>query len=308
MRLDRLAVERDQARPVTVELETEDAGVRGVDQAQPQALAGAHRKNLGDPPVHRDGVADPAVVARVHEAAEIAADLGIGQEAPVVEHPGDVAVDPDRLPLLDDQRAVQAAPDLLEAALVRVVPVGPGIGQVERVDEGRAGRDRGLGEMRHAVHGIGHPQPMPVHGGLLLEPVLDHDPQALALTHPDLGARHRAVVRPDGGLRVSAPDEGRAAEPRDQTIARARVSPAGPGRQRRCRRRCAAAHQERTTRECWSKGDLHGGPLTFEMAEDGRARARPGETYASDPQAETVAPVPAGRIRRQPGVRSFGGP
>ena len=46
VRLDRLAVERDHDRPVALELEPEDAGVGGVDQAQADALAGAHREIL----------------------------------------------------------------------------------------------------------------------------------------------------------------------------------------------------------------------------------------------------------------------
>ena len=158
VRLDGLTVERDHHRPVVLELEREDPRVGGVDQPQPQPLAGAHREGLQDAAVDRDGVADPAVVARIHEVAEVVADLGVRQQAPVVEHPGHVAVDLDRLPLLDDQRPVQAAPDLLEAALMRVVPVGAGVGDVELVDEGLAGRDRLLRQMRHAVHGVRHAQ------------------------------------------------------------------------------------------------------------------------------------------------------
>ena len=95
-------------------------------------------EGLGDAAVDRDGVADPAVVARVMQVAEVVADLGVRQQTPVVEHPGHVAVDLDRLALLDDQRPVEAAADLLEAALVRVVPVGAGVGDVELVDEGLA--------------------------------------------------------------------------------------------------------------------------------------------------------------------------
>ena len=149
-------------------------------------------------------------MAAVHEVAEVVADLGVRQQAPVVEHPGDVAVDLDRLPLLDDQRAVEAAPDLLEAALVRVVPVGAGVGDVELVDEGLARCDRRLGQMRHAVHGVRHAQAVPVDGGLLGEPVLDGDLDALALAQPDLRARDHAVVGPDRGLGIGRADEVRA--------------------------------------------------------------------------------------------------
>ena len=207
VRLDRLAVERNYRRPMVLELEPEDPRIGGVDQTQAHALAGAHREGLQDAAVDRDRVADPAIVAAVHEVAEIVADLSVRQQAPVVEHPGHVAVDLDRLPLLDDQRAVEAAADLLEAALVRVVPVGAGVGHVELVDEGLAGCDRLLGQMRHAVHGVRHAQAVPVDGRLLGELVLDRDAETLALTDPDLRARNRAVVGPDGGLGVRGADE-----------------------------------------------------------------------------------------------------
>ena len=93
---DGLTVERDHRRPVVLELEREDARVGGVDQPQPQPLARPHREGLGDAAIDRDGVADPAVVARIHEVAEVVADLGVRQQTPVVEDPGDVAIDLDR--------------------------------------------------------------------------------------------------------------------------------------------------------------------------------------------------------------------
>jgi hypothetical protein len=157
MRLDRLAIERHDRRPMVLELQPEDPRIGSIDQTEAQSLAGAHREALQDAPVDRDRVADPAIVAAVHEAAEVVADLGVWQQTPVVQHPRDVPVDLDRLALLDDQRPIQAAPDLLEAALVRVVPVSPGVGDVELVDEGLARRDRTLGQVRHAVHGVRHP-------------------------------------------------------------------------------------------------------------------------------------------------------
>ena len=215
---------------MVLELEREDPRVGGVDQTQPQPLAGAHREGLQDAAVDRDRVADPAVVARIHGVAEVVADLGVRQQAPVVEDPGHVAVDLDRLPLLDDQRAVQAPPDLLEAALMRVVPVGAGIGDVELVDEGLAGRDRRLGQVRHAVHGVRHPHAVPMDGRLLLELVLDGDAQTLALPNPDLRARDRAVVGPDGGLGYERADEVRPPRTGDQTKVCDRAGPSAPRR------------------------------------------------------------------------------
>ena len=170
----------------------------------------------------------------VHEVAEVVADLSVRQQAPVIEHPGDVAVDLDRLALLDDQRAVEAAPDLLEAALMRVVPVGAGIGDVELVDEGLTRCDRLLRQMRHAVHGVRHAHAVPVDGRLLLELVLDRDADVLALAHPDLRARNRAVVGPDGGLRIRGADEVRSPGTGDEVIAWRSRRPTRP-----CRERCS---------------------------------------------------------------------
>jgi hypothetical protein len=131
---------------------------------------------------------------------------------------------------LDDQRPVQAAPDLLEAALMRVVPVGTGIGDGELVDEGRAGRDRLLGQMRHAIHGIRHAQAVPMHRGLFREPVVDRDTQALALAHADRRARHPVVVRPYRGLRMGAADQMSAPGAGHQAMGGG-FGATGPGRQ-----------------------------------------------------------------------------
>src|SRR3546814_15982379 len=98
---------------------------------------------------------------------EVVADRGVLQEAPVVENPGDSAIDSDRFGLLDDQRAVKAAADLLEAPLVRVVPEGAGIGHGELVEEGLARRDRFLGQVWHAVHRVRHAHAVPMTGRLL---------------------------------------------------------------------------------------------------------------------------------------------
>src|SRR3546814_2230420 len=90
----------------------------------------------------RDRIADATVVAPVHHVVEIVADRCIRPQPPVIQHPGHVAVDLDRRALLDNQGAVETAADLLVAALVRVVPVGSGIGQVEFIREGLADADR----------------------------------------------------------------------------------------------------------------------------------------------------------------------
>ena len=65
VRLDRLAIERDDHRPVVLELQPEDPRIGGVDQTQAQrARRPATAKRLQDAAVDRDRVADPAIVAR----------------------------------------------------------------------------------------------------------------------------------------------------------------------------------------------------------------------------------------------------
>src|SRR3546814_13649038 len=93
---------------VTPEFEPEDAGVGGVNEAEPNALAAPHAEGLANAAVDGDRVADPAVMGHVHHVAEVIADLGVGQQAPVVQHPGDVAVDPDRLALTVTQHTGRA--------------------------------------------------------------------------------------------------------------------------------------------------------------------------------------------------------
>src|SRR3546814_17051194 len=146
--------------------------------------------------VDGDRVADPAVVAQVMAVAEILTYLGRAGEAPVVEHPGEVPVDAGRFRLLDDERPIEAAADLLEAALVGVVPEGAGVDRVELVGKDFAGADRGLGQMRHAVHGVRHAQAVPLHRCLLLEAVLDMNAQAIARSHATFRSRDPAVLAP----------------------------------------------------------------------------------------------------------------
>ena len=58
-----------------------------------------------------------------------------------------------------------------------------------------------------SVHRVRHADAVPVDGGLLVQLVLDHDAQPFALAGADFRARHRAIVGPDGGFGMAAPDE-----------------------------------------------------------------------------------------------------
>src|SRR3546814_16664959 len=117
-------------------------------------------------------------------------------EAPVAEYPDGLAVDTVRLALFDDQRTVQGAADLLECALVRVVPICASIRQVEGIGEGLARSDRLLRQVRDAVHGIRQSDAVPVHGCLLVETVFYEHSQPVALAEADLRAGRGAVVTP----------------------------------------------------------------------------------------------------------------
>ena len=56
---------------------------------------------------------------------------------------------------------------------MRVIPEAAGIGGGERVAEALAGLDRRLGQIGHAIHGIGDAQAMPVHHRGLVQ-LVDH--------------------------------------------------------------------------------------------------------------------------------------
>jgi hypothetical protein len=87
VRLDRLTVERQDDRPMAGELQSEDARVGGVDQAQAQALAGAYGEGLGHAAVHGHRVANPAVVSHVVKIVEAAGDFGVARQPPIVDQP-----------------------------------------------------------------------------------------------------------------------------------------------------------------------------------------------------------------------------
>jgi hypothetical protein len=140
---------------------------------------------------------------------------------------------------------------------VRVVPVGAGIRHIELVEELHARRDRRLREVGHAIHRVRHAQAVPVHGRLLVEAVLDDDAQALALAHPDLRARHRAVVGPDGGLGVRGADEVRAGRTCDEAVLDREAGPDRPSWHQRRDSRSAASGHKGSAGKTTEFGNLH---------------------------------------------------
>jgi hypothetical protein len=79
---------------------------------------------------------------------------------------------------------------------VRVVKKGTVLMGCELVDEARSRRDRFLGQVRHAVHGVGYFQAMPMDSERLGQPVLEDDPQPIALACLNCGAWAGTVESP----------------------------------------------------------------------------------------------------------------
>ena len=135
VRLDRMSVQRDDARRVPFEAQAVDPRARSVDQ--PQADDARPRAPRTSPTTAPFTVTvlpmRPAWLASIAlTKSPVMRRLAI--ESPIRKHPDQVAVDRRRIALLDDQRAVESAPDLLGAAEMRVVPEGAGVRQIEFVD------------------------------------------------------------------------------------------------------------------------------------------------------------------------------
>jgi len=142
-------------------------------------------------------------MAHIVKTAEITADLGIGLKSPVVKHPGEVPVDPNRFLFFDDQRAVKTPGDLLEPALVRVIPVRSGIRNTEFVSKAFTRRDRFLRQVGYAVHYVRDAKTMPMDCGFFIELVVDGNTYPVSLPDADFSSRHLAVIGPDCGFWIA---------------------------------------------------------------------------------------------------------
>ncbi|MCY1546179.1 hypothetical protein D9M68_821630 [compost metagenome] len=109
------------------------------------------------------------------------------------------------LALLDYQRADQAAPQLMGAGQVRVVPETARVLGLEAVVEILAGQHRQLRHIGHAVHFQGQADAVPMDCGGLVELVDEAHPQPVALARAQLHARRLAAIGP--GLRGVARDQ-----------------------------------------------------------------------------------------------------
>jgi hypothetical protein len=125
-RFRRLAVEGHDPRGVAFQLEREAAIAGGIDQAQAQSLARPHRNIRSRCSVDQDQLPRERACLRGHPQYE-----------------RDVAIDIDRFRLLDNERPMKAAVDLL--GRMRVVPERAGVGWAKAVVKARTWRERGLG-------------------------------------------------------------------------------------------------------------------------------------------------------------------
>ena len=207
-----------------------DARVRGVEQAQADALAAARRQRGVGAPVDGHEVAPATVVHQVVRRVEAIEDLAGLVEQPVVQHPDDVARVGRRRRVLDDQHAVEAPLDLLAGADVRVEPERAGVLGRELVGEGAARLDRRLRHARNAVHPVRNAHAVPVDRRRLRQVVREADAQRLAQPDAQLGPGHLAVVGPDAQLAaVNQRQLGRRA-PRCRTSGRRRSATRSPGK------------------------------------------------------------------------------
>jgi hypothetical protein len=157
-------------------------------------------KAVGNAAIDRHRVADASRHAHFHAVAKAAGDRSIVIQAKITEDPDDVAIDTGGLRLFDDQRAHQAAPYLLGAVRMRVVPVSAGIRDRKLVSEVLLRPDRRLRDIGRAVHRVRNPQAVPMDRGVLGEPIVDGDSQPIALAQSDFRAGDAAGVAPDAGL------------------------------------------------------------------------------------------------------------
>ena len=150
----------------------------------------------------------------IAHVAELRVDLRLLREPPIVDEQNLVPVDGGpAIRFLHDQRPVEAARQLLPGPVVRVIPVGSGVGRREVVEELAALRHGRLGKLRHTVHGVIDSDAMPMHGGGLRQRV--HEPARDALSLPDAndGARHVPLVAPNRGFRIVGRHEAGGARP-----------------------------------------------------------------------------------------------
>jgi len=197
VRFARLSVDGYNRRAVPLEAQGHHAGEGAIDQAEAQTLAGFYRLIAGNGAVQCDDIADVAGHGRFHAVAEARSDPAVRGQTPVRHHPDEIAINDDGRGFLDDERAGQAAAELLEAVGMRVVPERAGVRRREFVNEAVAGADRRLGKAGHAVHGVGHADAVPMDRCVLTQRIVHHDAHGPALRQTEGRPGLDPVVGPD---------------------------------------------------------------------------------------------------------------
>lgn len=121
-------------------------------------------------------------------------------EQPVVDEPHRVDGVVGLGRVFDDDGAIEAAGELFVTALVGVIPVRSCVGRGELGDERFSRRNGWLGQAGDAVHGMWHPDAMPVDRRRLRQLVLEGHSNRVAVRNPDLGSGRSAAIAPEIGL------------------------------------------------------------------------------------------------------------
>ena len=137
----------------------------------------------------------------MQRAEAVVEDRVIG-ETPVIEHKHLLPIDLRRIGLLDHEDAVEPPRQLLEGAVMRVIPVGAGVGWREVVEKLAAGLHHRLRELRRTVHRVVDSNPVPVHRRGLGQSVHEPAHHPFALPHADGRPRNPPVVSPDRGFGI----------------------------------------------------------------------------------------------------------
>ena len=334
------AVTADQLGAGAADGEVEDPRVRGVDDIQAHDLA--RRRLAGELglAVDQHHVAVPA------HRDERRPGLAEGRDVPVLDQ--QVIQGQGQLPVggrpvsrvggLDHDRAVQ--PHLQAEVLpdVRVVPVEPGVGELDLVGEGAADRDRRLGLVRDPVVTVLQPQPVPVHRRLDvavvphlhgdLRPLIDVQDRAgdrpVVGEHAQLGAVDVLAHRADPQVEpvpVVEPGHGRARYlgqarrlGREQLILAVRTwsGSSWPPQCDACThlrapfclpftRRCQEQCSQRLLRShCRAGCDHEPDRAGPALGAAGRPRADPRRDHPPDPRRRPAAPGHRGGIRAEP--------
>ncbi len=90
----------------------------------------------------------------------------IGRQAPILGGENDIVIERRRCIAIDDEEAGEPLPHLSRFVAMGMEEEGPGIGWRELIDVAAAGLDRLLGDVGHAIHGIGYADAMPMDAGM----------------------------------------------------------------------------------------------------------------------------------------------